>query len=80
MNANNLTDYKYITISIDMLLNTPLKTVYKQQNKKKFDSVKKITVSVKQGKKVAMKLIYNVKEVIVSLTLKKNPTYLLSNK
>lgn len=41
MNANNLTDYKYITISIDMLLNTPLKTVYKQQNKKKFDSVKK---------------------------------------
>lgn len=71
MNANILTDSRYTTNFIDMLLDTPLKTVYKQQNPKNYDSVKKkiITVSVKQGKKVAMKLIYNAKDVLVSLSM-----------
>lgn len=71
MNANILTDSRYTTNFIDMLLDTPLKTVYKQQNPKNYDSVKKkiITVSVKQGKKVAMKLIYNAKDVLVSLPM-----------
>lgn len=41
MNANILTDSRYTTNFIDMLLDTPLKTVYKQQNPKNSDSVKK---------------------------------------
>lgn len=56
-----------------------LKSVYSVFKQEKNLFVKDLTISVKQGKKVAMKLVYFAKDILVSLALKKKNKYLLSN-